>query len=41
MRFAFAASGILFLLAACSKPQKPPSQEQAAMPARTPITDRD
>jgi heat shock protein HslJ len=41
MRYVSAASGILFLLAACSKPQKPPSQEQAAMPARTPITDRD
>jgi heat shock protein HslJ len=38
---AFAASGILFLLTACTKPQKPPSQEQVTVPSRTPITDRD
>lgn len=46
MRFAFAASGALLLLAACPSPQKQPSQEQSAMPAQTPpaqtpITDRD
>lgn len=41
MRFAFAASGALLLLAACTSPQKQPSQEQSTMPARTPITDRD
>jgi len=41
MRFAFAASGALLLLTACTSPRKQPSQEQSNLPARTPITDRD
>jgi len=39
MRFAFAASGTLFLLTACTRPQKQPSQEQSTMPAAAQITD--
>jgi hypothetical protein len=31
MRLAFAASGALMLLAACTSPQKQPSQEQSTM----------
>jgi heat shock protein HslJ len=41
MRFAYATCGTLFLLAACTRPQKQPSQEQSTMPAKAPITDRD
>jgi heat shock protein HslJ len=41
MRSAFAASGALLLLVACTSPRKQPNQEQSSMPARTPITDRD
>ena len=41
MRFAFAASGALLLLTACTSPRKQPSQEQSTLPPRTPITDRD
>ena len=41
MRFAFAASGALLFLAACTSPQKQPSQEQSTMPAQSPIADRD
>ena len=41
MRLAFAASGALLVLAACTSPQKQPSQAQSTLPAPTPITDRD
>lgn len=40
MRLALAASGAL-LLAACTSPQRQPSQEQSTIAARTPITDRE
>lgn len=41
MRIAFAASGALFLLAACTTPPKQPGQEQSSLPTRAPITDRE